>query len=131
PMEMLFYKAGPTALQLKLFHATHTMALSDVLPTLENLGLRVRGEQPHQVIFRDGSLVWISDFDMVHVSHREIDVENIRDNFEEAFRHIWSHDAEDDGFNRLVIAAGLTWHEVAVLRGYSRYLWQTGFTFSQ
>lgn len=131
PLEMLFYKMGSTALRLKLFHSEHTIALSDVLPTLENMGFRVMGERPHQIVFRDGSLAWISDFDMVHASHREIDIENIRDHFQDAFNHIWFQQAEDDGFNQLVIIAQLTWHEIAVLRGYTRYLRQTGFTFSQ
>ncbi|MDX1900893.1 MAG: NAD-glutamate dehydrogenase [Gammaproteobacteria bacterium] len=131
PLEMLFYKVGKTSLRLKLFHAERTIALSDVLPTLENMGLRVIGERPHQIVFRDGSITWISDFDMVHASLREIDIENIRENFQDAFTHVWFHHAEDDGFNQLVIAARLTWHEIAVLRGYTRYLRQIGFTFSQ
>jgi glutamate dehydrogenase len=131
PLEMLFYKSGKTSLQLKIFHSEHTIPLSDVLPTLENMGLRIIGERPHEIIFKDGTIIWISDFDMVHVSKKELDVDNIRDNFQDAFTHIWFKDAEDDGFNRLVLEAQLTWHETAVLRAYTRYLRQTGFTFSQ
>ncbi len=132
PLEMLFYKSGTgtTGLRLKLFHTEHTIALSDVLPTLENMGLRVLGERPHQVIFRDGSIAWISDFDMAHASHREIDVNAVRDSFQDAFTHIWFRHAEDDAFNQLVFTASLSWCEVAVLRAYTRYLRQTGFTFS-
>ncbi len=131
PLEMLFHKSGKKSLQLKLFHSEHTIALSDVLPTLENMGLRIIGERPHEIIFKDGSISWISDFDMVHVNNRELDVESIKDNFQDAFAHIWFRDAEDDGFNRLIIEAHLTWHETAVLRAYTKYLRQTGFTFSQ
>ncbi len=131
PLEMLFHKSGKKSLQLKLFHSEHTIALSDVLPTLENMGLRIIGERPHEIIFKDGSIAWISDFDMVHVKNRELDVESIKDNFQDAFTHIWFRHAEDDGFNRLVIEAQLTWHETAVLRAYTKYLRQTGFTFSQ
>ena len=40
-------------------------------------------------------------------------------------------DAEDDVFNRLVLLAGLSWREVALLRAYSRYLRQVGTPFSQ
>ncbi len=131
PLEMLFYKSGTHSLQLKLFHSEHTIALSDVLPTLENMGLRIIGERPHEIIFRDGTLIWISDFDMVHVKNKQLDVDSIKDNFQEAFTHIWFADSEDDAFNRLVLEAQLTWHETAVLRAYTRYLRQTGFTFSQ
>ncbi len=130
-LEMLFYKSGETSLRLKLFHTEHTIALSDVLPTLENMGMRVIGERPHEILLKDGSVVWINDFDMVQEKHKNIDVVAINHNFREAFTNIWFRNAEDDGFNRLVIEANLTWHEVAILRGYVKYLRQTGFTFSQ
>ncbi len=131
PLEMLFYKSGKTSLQLKLFHSEHTIPLSDVLPTLENMGLRIIGERPHEIIFKDGTIAWISDFDMIHVSKREADIDQTKDSFQDAFTNIWFRNAEDDGFNRLVLDAHLTWHETAVLRAYTKYLRQTGFTFSQ
>jgi glutamate dehydrogenase len=134
PLGMLFYTPadkGPFALRLKLFHAEHPIALSDVLPTLENMGLRVIGERPHEIIFKDGTIIWINDFDVVYRSNKEIDVEGARDTFQEAFAKIWFHFAEDDGFNRLVLEARLTWRETAVIRAYTKYLRQIGFNFSQ
>jgi glutamate dehydrogenase len=134
PLGMVFYKRiekTPETLRFKLFHAEHPVALSDVLPTLENMGLRVIGERPHEIIFKDGKIVWINDFDVVYVRDKEIAVETVRDIFQEAFAKIWFRSAEDDGFNRLVLEAQLTWREVAVLRAYTKYLRQTGFTFSQ
>jgi glutamate dehydrogenase len=134
PLGMMFYKRidkGPEALRLKLFHAEHPIALSDVLPTLENMGLRVIGERPHEIIFKDGKIVWINDFDVVYVRGKQIDVNVIKDTFQEAFAKIWFRSAEDDGFNRLVLEAQLNWRETAILRAYTKYLRQTGFTFSQ
>jgi glutamate dehydrogenase len=131
PLGMIFYKSGKTELRLKLFHTEHTIALSDVLPTLENMGLRIIGERPHEIIFREGSIVWISDFDMEYIRNKEIDVDDIKNIFKDAFAHIWFQQAEDDGFNRLVLEARLTWRETAILRAYTKYLRQTGFTFSQ
>ncbi len=131
PLGMIFYKTGKTGLRLKLFHSEHAIALSDVLPTLENMGLRINGERPHEVIFRDGSIVWISDFDMEYVSNNEIDVANLKNNFQDAFSNIWFKHTEDDRFNHLVLEAQLTWHETAILRAYTKYLRQIGFTFSQ
>ena len=32
------------------------------------MGLRIIGERPHEIIFKDGNIVWINDFDMVYVS---------------------------------------------------------------
>ena len=51
--------------------------------------------------------------------------------FRETFARVWHGDAENDGFNRLVLAAGLHWRQVAMLRGYCKYLLQTGVPFSQ
>src|SRR5690606_12741128 len=43
----------------------------------------------------------------------------------------WRGEAENDGLNRLVLAASLDWRQVALLRGYARYLQQVGVPFSQ
>src|SRR5690606_32900262 len=54
-----------------------------------------------------------------------------RDPFHEAFARVWRREVEDDGFNRLVLGAGLQWREVVVLRAFSKYLRQVGILFSQ
>ena len=43
----------------------------------------------------------------------------------------WSGAIENDGFNRLLLAAELDARQVVVLRAYCRYLLQTGMPFSQ
>ncbi|MBV8143870.1 MAG: NAD-glutamate dehydrogenase, partial [Gammaproteobacteria bacterium] len=52
-------------------------------------------------------------------------------NFRAAFSAAWSGAVENDGFNRLVIAAELAAREIIVLRACCRYLLQTGVPFSQ
>ena len=134
PLGMLFYNPkdkSTSTLRFKLFHSEHPIALSDVLPTLENMGLRVIGERPHEIIFKEGRIIWINDFDVIYNKGKEIDVASVRDIFQTAFSKVWTRCAEDDGFNRLVLAAELSWREVAILRGLTKYLRQTGFTFSQ
>ena len=51
--------------------------------------------------------------------------------FADAVTAIWHGRAEIDRFNELVLRAGLTWQQVAVLRGYAKYLRQAGFPYSQ
>lgn len=131
PLSMSFNQKANGMLSLKLFHAEQTVVLSDVLPILENMGLRIIGERPHEIKFRDGNRVWINDFDMKSAFRQEIDIHDIKDIFLDAFTKIWFGEAENDGFNRLSLAANLNWQEVAMLRGYTKYLRQTGFTFSQ
>ena len=49
--------------------------------------------------------------------------------FEEAFIRAWNGLAEDDGYNRLILSAGLSWREVSVLRAIARYMRQIRFGF--
>lgn len=133
-LEMNFYRpvdAPVGTLRFKLFQANDPIVLSDVLPMLENMGLRVIEERPHEVIFKGGSKVWINDFGMVLDTNVELDVENIRNQFQEAFDRVWNGEAENDGFNRLVLGAGISWRDAALIRAYTKYLKQIGFTFSQ
>ena len=51
--------------------------------------------------------------------------------FQDAFAAVWSGATEGDGFNALVLRAGLTWRQAMVLRAYAKYLRQGGSTFSQ
>lgn len=130
---MIFYQPLQETdgkLRFKLFCADNPVPLSDVLPILENMGLRVIGEKPHEITLKEG-IIWINDFGMMALPIQEIDVENVKENFQEAFAQIWYGNVENDGFNRLVLSAGLNWEETNILRAYTKYLRQTGFTFSQ
>jgi len=134
PLGMSFIKdreRGAEILRFKLFHIEQIIVLSDVLPTLEHMGLRVLGERPHEIKLKNSRTVWINDFDMIYITQKEIEIEKITDVFQEAFAKIWTNAVEDDGFNRLVFEAKLLWNEIAVLRAYTKYLRQIGFTFSQ
>lgn len=118
-------------IQFKLFHFQRTVPLSDVLPMLENMGLRIIGERPYEIRPLNAPAVWINDFEMKHPAGMELDVDKLKDIFHEAFAKVWDELLEDDGFNRLVLSASLSWREVTVLRAIAKYLRQTGFTFSQ
>ncbi len=133
---MLFYrpqeeKKDSKAVRLKLYHRDEPIHLSDVMPMLENLGLRVIGESPYEVVKSNGQTYWILDFSMLHKSDKEVDLREARDRFQQAFAAIWNGGLENDGFNRLVLGASLTGREVSILRAYARYMRQVGFPFSQ
>ena len=44
---------------------------------------------------------------------------------------MWDDRNEIDGFNALVLAAGLTWRQATVLRAYAKYMRQGGTPFAQ
>jgi len=123
-------EAQPGQLRFKLFWAEHPLPLSSAVPMLEDMGVEVVEERPYEVRPAGSPPVWIHDFSLL-AGDREIDLPAVRDLFQEAFAASLRGQAESDGFNRLVLAAGLAWHEIAVLRAYCKYLRQTRMTFSQ
>ncbi|WP_051560426.1 NAD-glutamate dehydrogenase [Marinobacterium jannaschii] len=134
PLTMSFYRVleqSRDLLRFKLFHADTTLVLSDVIPVLENLGMRVVGEHPYEVRRADGRSIWMHDFTLIYQNAETVELEEVRDVFQDAFGAIWNGLAENDEFNHLVIGAGLSWREVAMLRAYARYNRQLRFGFSQ
>ncbi len=118
--------------KLKIYQkADNTIPLSDVLPIIENLGLRALTERPYKLKFDEGKKAWINDFSLRYTLSAKIEFDEIRDLFQTAFTQIWFGQAENDRFNKLVLGAGLDWRQVAVLRAYAKYFKQIGFTFSQ
>jgi glutamate dehydrogenase len=121
---------APSKVRLKLYRLGEPMPISDVLPTLENLGLRLISERPYDVALPDGA-VWIQEFELEHSRGVAIDLPTDGPRLKEAIVAIWRGHAENDGFNRLVLASDLTWREVSVVRAYGRWIAQTGISFSQ
>ncbi len=117
--------------RLKIYQYDTTIPLSDVIPIVENLGLRAISERPYLLKFDDDKLAWINDFSMHYTRGSKFKIDEIRELFQNAFSRVWFGDAENDGFNQLVLAAGLDWRQVAVVRTYAKYFKQIGFTFSQ
>lgn len=131
---MSFYQplaqvSGQRMLHCKLYHADTPLALSDVLPILENLGLRVLGEFPYRLRHNNGREFWIHDFAFTAAEGLELDIQQLNDTLQDAFVHIVRGDAENDAFNRLVLTAGLPWRDVALLRAYARYMKQIRLGF--
>ncbi len=105
--------------------------LTSVLPHLQQLGVDVLDERPSQFVRADGLHAFVYDFGLrldeptsAAVSQR--DRTGVEVGFSEAFSAAWRGDAETDRFSALVLRAGLTWREVAVLRAYARYARQLG-----
>ena len=134
PLSMILYRPQEDTVgqvRFKLFHRDKPASLSDVLPMLENMGLNVIEETPYKICPQNGATRWVLDFNMIPTSSESFELENIKDNFQQAFYQMWMQKAENDGFNRLVLSTGMNWREVSILRAIAKYLWQIGFTFSQ
>ena len=123
-------KKGEATLRFKLFKYNNTIALSDALPLLENMGLRVLSEHPYEMMLA-GENIWIQDFEAEVSANTQMDVEALKDSFSQAFEQAWRGQIENDGFNKLVLGAGLNARQVSILRAFCKYLLQTKLAFSQ
>ncbi|MFE8069550.1 NAD-glutamate dehydrogenase [Marinobacteraceae bacterium S3BR75-40.1] len=131
---MSFYRAleeNEDTMHFKLFHRDSQLPLSDVMPIFENFGFRVVGEHPFETVDRQGQVVWIHDFSLQTHSGQVVDLHKLRPIFEELFGKIWLKEAENDTFNRLMLAGYLNWRQIAVFRGYARYMRQIRISNSQ
>ncbi|MFJ5773686.1 NAD-glutamate dehydrogenase [Streptomyces sp. NPDC093094] len=128
--------AAPDERRFKIYRRGDAISLSAVLPVLNRLGVEVIDERPYELRCADRSVAWIYDFGMRVPKTQggaggDYLADDARERFQEAFAATWTGRAENDGFNALVLGAGLTWRQATVLRAYAKYLRQAGSTFSQ
>jgi glutamate dehydrogenase len=116
---------------LRLYRPDEPIVLSDMLPVLENLGLRIIAEEPFRIDAADGRAVWIHEFTLGPGCAPAAPPDDLRRRFEEALAAVWAGAIDNDGFNRLILAAGISARQVTVLRLYCKVLRQAGSTFSQ
>lgn len=130
-MELALYRRPDEGalLHFKIVRRAEPIPLSRVLPMLENMGLSVISERPYRS--RLETPVWIQDLELRPGDESDINLEAVGQKFHDCFRAVLNGEVEDDGFNALVLLAGMNHREIAIVRGYCKYLLQTGLPFSQ
>ena len=116
---------------LKIFRAQDAIPISDLLPMLENMGLKVIAERPYELEFPGARRAWIQDLELVMQSSAVNQFEALQRDIKSAFTAVWTGRMDSDSFNQLTLSAGVPWRTVTVMRAYCRYLLQTGIPFSQ
>jgi glutamate dehydrogenase len=116
---------------LKIFRAQDAIPISDLLPMLENMGLKVIAERPYALDFAGGRRAWIQDLELVMQAAPAIAFDALDREIKNAITAVWTGRMDSDSFNQLTLSAGIPWRMVTVLRAYCRYLLQTGLPFSQ
>ena len=129
-IHLKLYRGGQGDLRFKVIHFGAPIPLSEALPMLENMGVRMLAEHVY-TLESEGRELTIHDFELKPKAALAFDVMALGGRFERAFEALWRGQAESDGFNNLVLAAQIDWRQVAMLRGYCKYLLQTGVAFSQ
>ena len=116
---------------LRILRRGDALALADLLPVLENFGLRVLVERPYGVV-PEGTPApaSIQDLEFERHDRATLDIEAIEPRFVEAFEAVWTGAVDNDGYHRLLASTPLTFRQIEVLRACGRYLLQTGIPFS-
>jgi len=121
------------SLHVRLAHIKRPVPISEVVPILENMGLKVIAEMTYEIAppqHKDS--VWVHDFNIigggVFDSNQDTEAQKI---FEQAFCKVWNGEAENDGFNGLSLRGGLRWDQIQVLRAYQKYLKQSEFPLTK
>jgi glutamate dehydrogenase len=116
---------------LKIYRADVPIPISDLLPMLENMGLRVIAERPYQLDFPSQRSAWIQDLELELRGAPGLAFDALATAVKQVFIAVWTAKMDSDSLNRLALSAGVPWRQVNVLRAYCRYLLQTGLPFSQ
>jgi glutamate dehydrogenase len=134
PLGVDFYPRpadGQSAVGLKVWSHGRPIPLSERVPVLENMGFRVVDERTHQVTRSEPPDVWLHDMLLACADGRAVDLVARKSGLEAAFQAVMSRAAENDGYNALVLAAGMAWRDVALIRSMSRFLRQVRVPYSQ
>ncbi len=127
--------AAPGERRLTVFRVGQRLLLSEVLPVLQHLGVDVVDERPYEIDRIGSPLAWVYDFGLALPGPQDPStslpaLDSLPRRFTDAISAVWRGDAEDDGLGALVLVAGLTWQQVAVVRAYVQWLRQGGLPFS-
>ena len=123
-----------TRASLKVFTLGEPMALSERVPLLEDMGFTVINERTYRVVPKEAdeaSRVWLHDMTLEGKSGQDIDINALKPRVEAMMMALFGGKVDSDGYNALVHEATLNWREIAVFRGYSRYLRQIKFGLGQ
>ena len=114
----------------RLYSIGSSISLSEAIPIMENMGLTVFGERPYKIKHTSGE-IWIHDFAARFNPGIDELSERTSQLLQDTFLRVWNGEADNDGFNQLVLVADLSWRQALLVRAYSAYLQQIRIPFSQ
>ena len=114
---------GERVTRLTVYMRGTRLVLSDVMPGLENAGLRVLSMSPFEAL-GEGGATFIYVFAVQDAARQPIDLEARGAVLAELLLAVGAGETTNDGLNALVLHAGLAWREVDVLRAYCEYAFQ-------
>jgi glutamate dehydrogenase len=131
-IEVRFFRPAhmpETRAVMTFHHLGDPIPLSRRVPLLENFGFAVVNERTYRVGRKDGPPLYRHDMTLVGADGGAIDLAAAA-RLHDAVLAVWRDKAMSDGFNALILSAGLDWRRAALLRTIARYLRQTAIPYS-
>ncbi|MCK0198486.1 NAD-glutamate dehydrogenase [Ancylobacter sp. 6x-1] len=123
--------SDPGRIALKVLSLGAPRPLSERVPQLEAMGFVVVDERTFTVTPGDRPPTYVHDMVLARHGGGAIALEALKSRLVAALMAVLRGAAESDGFNALVLNAGLGWRDIALVRALARYLRQAGVPFSQ
>ncbi len=117
--------------RFKLYRTGLPAPLADVLPILDNMGLKAMAEAGFPVCRPRQPAVWVHDFEIEDPHGADLVFADLKQAFEDAVVAVWTGRTENDGFNRLVMELSIPWRDAALIRALARHRQQSGLDPSQ
>ncbi|MDB5496353.1 MAG: NAD-glutamate dehydrogenase [Phenylobacterium sp.] len=117
--------------RFKLYRPDAPAPLADVLPILDNMGLKALAEAGFPISRADGRVVWVHDFELEDPHGAKLVFAELKRAFEDAVVAVWTGRTENDGFNRMVLELSIPWRDAALIRALARHRQQSGLDPSQ
>jgi glutamate dehydrogenase len=118
---------------LKVWSYGRPIPLSERVPVLEHMGFIVVDESTYDIELSDHhqAHVWLHAMQLDRREGAAVDLHGAKPRLDACFAAVMRGEAENDGYNALVLAAGFDWHQVALMQTISRYLRQLRVPYSQ
>jgi glutamate dehydrogenase len=120
---------GEARHQLRIY-GLQERSLDQVMPILQNLGLRVADQIQFKVTFC-GKLFFVRSFSVETIVGDVESLSRSKKPLLGALDALLSGQAEDDALNALILTTGLGWMEVDLFRAYRNYYLQLGGQFGK
>jgi len=115
--------------RVRVYRRGEPLSLSALLPLLGHMGFDALEEHPYSFLL-DGEHYYLLDIGVRAPAGAHVD-EASHAELTATIDALLAGSVEADGFNQLVLRAGLSAGQVGVLRAYAKYAHQTRFAFSQ
>jgi glutamate dehydrogenase len=128
PIDINIYRHPEGNVRVKIYFKGEALSLSSLLPLLNHFGLKVLSETTY-TIARCGVDYHLHDFDVEINDSMNWQAHEVY--LRPAFQLVYTGRIENDGFNQLILQAGLTVKQTNMIRAYVKFLLQAKLPYSQ